>query len=93
MSKLVGRDGFVYGIDMTENQIAIARKYIRTQTEAFGYSRPNVKFIFDYIENIPKHFKKESLDVVTSNCVINLTEDKEVIFNNTYQVLKFGKKV
>ncbi|MHC4174021.1 MAG: methyltransferase domain-containing protein [Planctomycetota bacterium] len=90
MSKLVGPKGFVYGIDMTDNQIAIARKYIETQTEAFGYSRPNVKFIFDYIENIPKHFEKESLDVVTSNCVINLTEDKEVVFENVYQVLKFG---
>jgi len=90
MSKLVGPKGFVYGIDMTDNQIAIARKYIETQTEAFGYIRPNVKFIFDYIENIPKHFEKESLDVVTSNCVINLTEDKEVVFENVYQVLKFG---
>jgi ubiquinone/menaquinone biosynthesis C-methylase UbiE len=90
MSKLVGQNGFVYGVDMTENQIGIARKYINKQIEAFGYSRPNVKFIFDYIENIPKHFEKESLDLVTSNCVINLTEDKEVVFKNVYQMLKFG---
>jgi len=90
MSKLVGQNGFAYGIDMTENQIAIARKYTNKQMEAFGYSRRNVKFIFDYIENIPKHFERESLDLVTSNCVINLMEDKEVVFNNVYQLLKFG---
>ena len=90
MSKLIGQQGFVYGIDMTESQIAIAGEYIAKQMETFGYSNPNVKFIFDYIENVPEHFEKESLDVVTSNCVINLTEDKEVIFSNVYQVLKFG---
>ena len=90
MSKLVGPKGFVYGIDMTENQIAVAGKYIDKQTEAFGYSKPNVKFIYEYIENLSKHFEKESLDAVTSNCVINLTEDKEVILQKVYDVLKFG---
>jgi ubiquinone/menaquinone biosynthesis C-methylase UbiE len=90
MSKLVGQDGFVHGIDMTENQITVAKKYIDEQTVAFGYTRPNVKFVFDYIENLQKHFEKESLDVVTSNCVINLTEDKEVILRQVYETLKFG---
>lgn len=90
MSKLVGTKGFVYGIDMTENQIAVAGKYVDKQTEAFGYSRHNVKFILDYIENLSKHFGKESLDVVTSNCVINLAEDKEIILQKVYEVLKFG---
>ena len=90
MSKLVGQNGFVYGIDMTENQITVAKKYIDEQTVAFDYSKPNVKFIFDYIENLEGYFKKESLDVVTSNCVINLTEDKDVILQHAYEVLKFG---
>ncbi|MHC4488684.1 MAG: methyltransferase domain-containing protein, partial [Planctomycetota bacterium] len=90
MSKLTGRHGFVYGMDMTENQIAVAKKYINEETTAFGYSKPNIEFIFDYIENLHKHFKRESLDLVTSNCVINLTEDKEVIFRQVYEVLKFG---
>lgn len=93
MSKLVGQNGFVYGIDMTENQIAIARKHSNTQTKAFGYGKPNVKFIFDYIEDVPKHFEKESLDVITSNCVINLTENKDAVFNNAYQILKFGGEI
>lgn len=90
MSKLVGRGGLVYGIDMTESQIAIAKKYVDEQTAAFGYSKANVKFIFDYIENLREHFEKESLDVVTSNCVINLTEDKEAVLQRVYEVLKFG---
>lgn len=90
MSRLAGPKGFVYGIDMTENQISVAVKYTDKQTEAFGYDKPNVKFIHDYIENLSNHFEKESLDVVTSNCVINLTEDKEIILKKVYDVLKFG---
>jgi len=90
MSKLVGQEGFVHGIDMTENQIVVAQKYIDEQTVTFGYTRPNVKFVLDYIENLRKHFEKNSLDVVTSNCVINLIEDKEVIMRQVYESLKFG---
>ncbi len=75
---------------MTKNQIAVADKYVDKQTETFGYRRPNVKFILDYIENLSEHFGKESLDVVTSNCVINLAEDKEIILQKVYEVLKFG---
>lgn len=90
MSKLVGKDGFVCGIDMTENQIAIAGKYINEQMKAFGYKKENVKFIFDYIESASKYFEKESLDLVTSNCVINLTEDKEVVLRSVYELLRFG---
>jgi SAM-dependent methyltransferase len=75
---------------MTENQIAVAQRYLDEQTAAFGYSRPNIKFILGYIDNLRKYFEKESLDVVTSNCVINLTEDKEVVLQQVYEVLKFG---
>jgi len=90
MSKLVGQNGFVYGIDMTGNQITVAKKYIDEQTIAFDYSKPNVKFVFDYIENLERYFEKASLDLVTSNCVINLTEDKELVLRQVYEVLKFG---
>jgi SAM-dependent methyltransferase len=90
MSKLVGKDGFVYGMDMTENQIAVARRHIAGQTDAFGYSKPNVSFVYDYIENLREHFEAESLDLVASNCVINLTDDKEEILRQVHDVLKFG---
>jgi len=90
MSKLVGETGRVAGIDMTANQIAVARRYLDAQTRRFGYTEPNVSFILDYIENINVHFEDESIDVVTSNCVINLTEDKERILQSVYNVLRFG---
>lgn len=90
MSKLVGETGRVAGIDMTANQIAVACKYLDAQTQSFGYAEPNASFIFDYIENLSDHFEHESADVVTSNCVINLTEDKERVLQSVYDVLRFG---
>jgi len=89
-SKLVGGSGFVYGIDMTEKQIEVAIKYVAEQTKRFGYERPNVEFIFDYIENLGNHFPEESLDLVVSNCVVNLVEDKESVLRQVYRALKFG---
>jgi radical SAM/Cys-rich protein len=90
MSKLVGEDGFVYGIDMTESQIEVASRYIQEQTRRFGYKKPNIKFIQDYIENVGNHFPAESLDIVISNCVINLVEDKEPVIRQIFNMLKFG---
>ncbi len=89
-SKLVGENGFIYGIDMTENQIEVALKYVAEQTKRFDYKKPNVKFIFDYIENLGNHFPEESLDLVVSNCVVNLVEDKESVLRQVYKILKFG---
>ena len=90
MSKLVGEDGSVYGIDMTESQLEIANRHINEHTERFGYRKPNLTFILDYMENIGRHFEECSLDLVTSNCVINLAEDKAKILNEIYRVLKYG---
>jgi radical SAM/Cys-rich protein len=90
MSKLVGEDGFVNGIDMTANQIEVAKRYIDEQTERFGFKKPNVNFVFDYIENIDKHFDPESMDIVTSNCVINLIKKKEEVIRKVYDLLKEG---
>ncbi len=89
-SKLVGEEGFVYGIDMTESQIEIAAKYIHDQTVRFGYRTPNVQFVHDYIENIGKHFPEHSLDLIVSNCVVNLIEDKESLLKQVYMILKHG---
>ena len=90
MSKLVGQNGFVYGLDMTEKQLDVARRYIPEQTARFGYDRPNVRFIQDYIENAGVHFKDGALDLVISNCVINLAEDKESIIKQVWRMLKPG---
>ncbi len=90
LSKLVGENGFVYGIDMTKNQIDIAEKYIDYHTEKFGYRKPNVKFIYDFIENLDEYFEENSIDIIISNCVFNLIFDKETVLSKIYKILKNG---
>jgi len=90
LSKLAGKNGFAYGIDMTENQINVAKKYQKDQTKRFEYDEPNTEFIHDYIENIDKHFGANTIDIVTSNCVINLLKDKRAILKKVYNILKQG---
>lgn len=90
LSYLIGEKGKAYGIDMTKEQIDVAQKYKKEQSQRFGHKRSNVDFIFDCMENIKEHFKKESLDIVISNCVINLAEDKEVVLRQIYNVLKWS---
>jgi SAM-dependent methyltransferase len=90
MSKLAGENGHVTGIDMTDKQIEVAIKYIDIQTKRFDFKVPNVTFIHDYMENISTHFKPNSLDIVTSNCVINLAQNKESVIKQIYDVLKDG---
>lgn len=90
LSKLVGEDGLVYGIDMTESQIKIAQKYKNEHATRFGYKKSNVYFIHDYIENLEKHFSENTFDLIVSNCVVNLIEDKERLIHQIYRVLKWG---
>ncbi|MEW5744583.1 MAG: arsenosugar biosynthesis radical SAM (seleno)protein ArsS [Nitrospirota bacterium] len=90
LSKLVGEKGFVYGLDMTGQQIEVARKHREDQARRFGYTEPNTEFIFDCIENAGQHFGRETLDLVISNCVINLVEDKERAIGQIYEMLKYG---
>jgi len=90
LSKLAGQDGFIHGIDMTANQINVAKKYQEDQTKRFEYKKINTNFIHDYIETIDEHFEENSLDIVTSNCVINLLEDKRTILKKVYKLLKDG---
>jgi len=90
LSKLSGQDGFVHGIDMTENQINVAKKHQTAQTKRFEYEKINTNFIHDYIENIDKHFEPNSIDIITSNCVINLLEDKKEILKKVYNLLREG---
>jgi len=90
LSKLVGETGFVTGIDMTDAQISVARKYLALQTKRFGYRRPNCRFHFGEIEQAERHFPAGSLDLVVSNCVINLVEDKENVIRQVHALLKPG---
>lgn len=79
---LVGESGKVTGIDFTPEMLKKARE----NNEKLGFK--NVNFIEGDIENMP--LKSESVDVVISNCVLNLVPDKSKAFNEIFRVLKAG---
>lgn len=79
-AKAVGERGKVIGVDMTEEMIGIARENMKRG----GYE--NVEFRLGDIENLP--VEDNSIDVVISNCVINLSPDKEKVFREAYRVLR-----
>lgn len=87
-SQLVGPEGMVIGVDMTDEQLEVARRNIEPHMERFGYSKPNVDFRKGFIEEIP--VEDNSVDVVISNCVINLSNNKEAVFREIWRVLKPG---
>ena len=90
-SKLVGESGKVIGVDMTSEQIETAMKYQEHQREKFGYKASNVKFLQGYIEDLKSlGIEDESVDAVISNCVINLSPAKELVFKEIFRVLKPG---
>lgn len=84
-SKYVGSQGMVYGLDMTDEMLKLANQ----NKEKMGVE--NVTFLKGYLEDIP--LKDEAVDVITSNCVINLCEDKEVALKEAYRVLKKGGRL
>ena len=91
VSKLVGPDGSVVGIDMTKEQVDVANTYIEYHTERFGFKQPNVKFVEGYCEDlIGAGLKKDSFDIIISNCVINLCPEKEIVLREAFNVLKPG---
>ncbi|MCQ2079397.1 MAG: methyltransferase domain-containing protein [archaeon] len=90
-SKLVGETGRVIGVDMTAEQIEIAERHRESQRERFGYARSNVEFRQGFIEDLRTiGIEDESIDVVISNCVINLSPEKEKVFSEIHRVLKKG---
>ncbi len=88
-SQLVGEQGHVIGIDMTPAQIEFAKSFEDAQMERFGYERSNVEFIEGFIEDMDM-IADESIDVVISNCVVNLSPFKEQLFKEVFRVLKPG---
>ena len=78
--KKVGDSGKVIGVDFTEEMVEKAREI------AAKYNYKNVEFRFGDIENLP--IDNESIDVIISNCVINLAPDKLKVFKEAYRVLK-----
>jgi ubiquinone/menaquinone biosynthesis C-methylase UbiE len=81
-ARRVGPTGKAYGLDMTDEMLALARE---NQGQA-GVT--NVEFLKGEIENIP--LPDNSVDVIISNCVINLSADKDRVLREAYRVLKPG---
>ncbi len=91
VSKLVGENGRVIGVDMTPEQLEVAERHVDYQMGRFGYSSPNVEFKQGYIEDLAAAgIEDNSVDVVISNCVINLSPDKPAVFSEIFRVLKPG---
>jgi len=90
-SKLVSETGRSIGVDMTTEQIEIAKKYQDEHRERFGFKSSNVELLHGYIEDLKSlGIEDNSIDVVISNCVINLSPAKEQVFKEIYRVLKPG---
>lgn len=91
LSQIVGEKGHVIGVDMTNEQLSVANQYIGWHMDRFGFQKPNVEFIKGYIEDLNTiGIEDNSVDIVISNCVINLSPDKEKVFSEIYRVLKPG---
>ncbi|MGE5379663.1 MAG: arsinothricin resistance N-acetyltransferase ArsN1 family A [Methylocystaceae bacterium] len=81
----VGPEGYVYGLDMSEEMLELARM----NQQEMGI--PNVEFRQGYLEDIP--LPDHSVDVIMSNCVINLSTDKERVMREMARVLKPGGRL
>jgi arsenite methyltransferase len=84
-AKKVGPEGRVIGLDMTPDMIRLARR------NAKKLGATNVDFRFGEMEDIP--LPDESVDVIISNCVINLSPDKSAVFNEAFRVLRPGGRM
>lgn len=91
ISQLVGENGSVTGVDMTDEQLATAETHKEWHAQKFGYAKPNVRFLKGYLEKLNElDLEPATFDVVVSNCVINLCVDKLAVLRGAYELLKPG---
>ncbi len=88
-ARQVGPTGTVMGIDMLDNMLALARRPLEAVAGNLGYR--NVDFKKGFLEELP--VDDQTVDVVISNCVINLSEDKRQTFAEIFRVLKPGGRI
>ncbi|WP_211252683.1 methyltransferase domain-containing protein [Crocinitomix catalasitica] len=86
-SQLVGANGSVVGVDMTDEQLKIANDHKAYHADLFGYD--NVEFIKGNIESLDElNFEANSFDLIISNCVLNLVNDKQKVLKDIHNLLK-----
>lgn len=89
LAQLVGADGEVVGVDMTDEQLEVAQSHQAWHVERFGFN--NVRFIKGYIEKLDElDLEPGSFDVIVSNCVVNLSPDKTAVLSGIHRLLKPG---
>ncbi|MGL5988033.1 MAG: methyltransferase domain-containing protein [Burkholderiales bacterium] len=89
LAQLVGAGGEVVGVDMTEEQLAVAGQHRAYHAEKFGFD--NVSFKLGYIERLDElGLADNSFDVIVSNCVVNLSPDKDAVLREVQRLLKAG---
>ncbi|XP_041363661.1 arsenite methyltransferase-like [Gigantopelta aegis] len=92
LSKLVGKDGHVVGIDIIPDLILLCKEYSRYHSEMWGYLAPNFEFLCGNAETMAREFDflPGSFDVIVSNGVFCLLGDKAKVFAEAYKLLKEG---
>ena len=91
LSALVGETGRVVGVDMTPQQLEVARRHQDYHADAFGHKQSNVEFHEGFIEELDKlGLEPGSFDIIVSNCVLNLATDKEAVLRGVHKLLKPG---
>ena len=91
LAQMAGAAGQVVGVDMTEEQLEVAARHRAYHREAFGFARDNVEFRLGYIEHLEQlGLEDASFDVVVSNCVVNLSPDKDAVLRQVQRLLKPG---
>jgi arsenite methyltransferase len=89
LAQMAGATGRIVGLDMTAEQLAVAQEHQAWHAEKFGYN--NVQFVQGYMEQLDKlDLAPGSVDVIVSNCVLNLSPDKEAVLNGVFRLLKPG---
>lgn len=91
LAQFVGPAGAVAGVDMTPEQVAVAQEHSAWHAERFGYKDQNTQFHTGFIEDLRAlGIADASVDVVVSNCVVNLSPRKEAVLAEAFRVLKPG---
>ena len=91
LSALVGETGRVVGLDMTPEQLEVARRHVDFHRDQFAHPEANTEFIEGYLETMDEAgVEARGFDLIVSNCVINLSPDKKAVLAQAWRALKPG---